>query len=103
MLNWGAEWRGWYDSGGESGIEPPAEIKELFDLHEAAMRTVPSTMENEEAVGAIFDWYYENVPYFITAENVGYPLLVTEKLRNVPHSGLTIDATYIAVQYFLEE
>lgn len=103
MLTWGAEWRRWYDTAGTAGIEPPDYIKELFALDEAALRTVPSTPENDEAVAAILNWFYENVPYFVMVENAGYPLLISKRLKNVPHSGLGIDANYIGEQYFFAE
>ncbi|SFH49324.1 peptide/nickel transport system substrate-binding protein [Palleronia marisminoris] len=33
---WGVAWRDWYLSGGESGEEPPASIKQRMDLYDAA-------------------------------------------------------------------
>lgn len=103
MRTWGNEWRSWYTSGGASGIEPPEDVKELYQLHETAMALVPSTPESDEAIDAIFQWFYDNIPYFVTVEAAGYPVLISERLRNVPTKGLAIDAAFIGEQYFFAE
>lgn len=103
MRTWGAQWRTWFNTGGEGGIEPPDYVKELFDLHQYGVTTVPDTPENEAAVQAIFDWFYDNIPYFIMVERPGYPVLVNNRIRNVPTAGLAIDATYIGQQYFFAD
>jgi len=38
-------WRKWYDTGGESGEEPPEEVKRLFKVAEEFQTTLPGTEE----------------------------------------------------------
>lgn len=100
---WANEWRNWYNTDGESGQEPPAEIKDLFDIHERILATVPYTEEGEQAYDDLIDYYQENIPMFITVENITDPLIVDNKLRNVPHDGLANEANLSLEQFYFQE
>ncbi len=101
---WGPLWNDWYNSGGEQGEEPPTEVQEFLGLLEAVNETAPGTPADQANLDAVFEWIGEFIPFFLPIDRAGYPLLVSDQLRNVPHTGLSIDAEYIAEQfYFVEE
>ena len=43
---WGYEWNLWFESDGEEGSEPPAKVKELYDV----FKKIPYTVDEEERV-----------------------------------------------------
>lgn len=101
--SWGIEWVRWMNSQGESGVEPPAEIKELYEIHNEIMSVIAHTPEGDAAMDRLFDWYSVNVPLFLPAESVGYPLIAANSLRNVPQSGYGIAANRSVEQFFFAE
>ncbi len=100
---WGQAWSDWHTSGGTTGEEPPEWMKEVFDIHRAVTRYIPDSDEGQETVERLRDWYYENIPIFIMAEEVTYPMIFSERLGNVPHSGQAIAANYSGEQFFFRD
>lgn len=83
---WGPLWMSWYNSGGDSGEEPPTWIKELYDIHERIMATLPTSEAGRTAVQDLYDLYYENIPTIPTVA-FDVPVIISQDLRNVPHGG----------------
>lgn len=100
---WTVEWRNWYTSDGESGIEPPTYVKELYDIHEKRIKSRPDSIEYEEAINDIFNWYQVNIPYLPVTMEVMAPIIVDAKLKNVPNTGLVIAGNFAGEQWFFEE
>ncbi|NMB11069.1 MAG: ABC transporter substrate-binding protein [Firmicutes bacterium] len=100
--NWGSNrnWELWYNSGGRTGEEPPAWIKDLYDIHEQVVATVPGTPERDAVVEALREWYASNYLMIQTVESVLYPYIVNADLRNVPESGMAVGANLPMEQYF---
>ncbi len=97
---WAPLWDAWYRTEGESGEEPPEHIKELFEIHEATYEYLPGSPEGEAALQDLFDWWLEHFPKLILAESPLQPLIVSDRLGNVPHSGNIHDANYSGEQFY---
>ena len=51
---WGRLWSQWHTSGGKSGEEPPAEVKDLIELHAKYARARIGTKESRNLLDAIY-------------------------------------------------
>jgi len=79
--SWGPGFRQWYDTGGKSGVEPPKEIKRIFELRDI-VRT-GSDKERKEAVQEMARLHSEN--FFIIALTwPKHPIIVSAKLGGLP-------------------
>lgn len=99
---WGIPWKQWYDTNGESGIEPPAWIKEVFNLHEDIMKAAPMSAERKNAIEALNSWYYEYYPELNIVEGGKHPVIVSQDLGNVPHAGRDQDTNFAGEQFFFK-
>lgn len=98
---WGVAWNNWYTSQGESGIEPPQAVKDLYDSHNAFQVAPVGSSESAAALEAIMQSYRDNVWVFTPVENSHYPTFVTTKIKNVP-TGLT-ETMGIVIMYSMEQ
>jgi len=83
-----AAWGLWYESGGESGVEPPEAAKRCRELYEQALLE-PDQERREALIQQIFDI---NAEEFWAMGIVGYPNsfgIVKNDMRNVPLEGPT--------------
>ncbi len=80
---WAPKWGMWYETGGTGGIEPPAEMKELLRLYEAAM-VAPSEEEGVRLVKEMFRLHAENLWTIGIISEPPTPIVATNNLRNVP-------------------
>ena len=85
--SWAPLWVDWVGTGGETGEEPPDWIKELYTIGEEIMATAPGTAEADAAADKLYDWYYENIPYFIVIDGPVYPPMINNRIGNVPTGG----------------
>ena len=76
----------WYQSGGRSGEEPPAEIKRLYDLYERALATSDS-QERLALEREIMEINGENLWMIGTVSIPKNICIAKENLRNVPEVG----------------
>lgn len=100
-------WASWYQTGGAEGSEPPPEAKRVLELWEI---TKQSGDQEEVAAAAreIQQIHAENVWSVSTIGSVPAPVIVTNRLRNVPETGtLAFDWVYLArynpEQFFISE
>lgn len=88
----GVLWYNWFVSQGKKGEEPPAEIKEFYELSQAL-----KTIVNEEKRGVVLDELLqamaENVWIVGTVGLDPAPGIFNKNLRNVPRS-IIHSATY---------
>jgi peptide/nickel transport system substrate-binding protein len=66
-VRWGIEWMRWYNTTDEfEGIEPPAEVKRLFELAEMRGRAVSGSPEDtalyQEVIQSYLDNYWQIMP-----------------------------------------
>ena len=108
MRCWGGAWEDWLRSDGAKGEEPPDDIKELWSTWQALKQTgddeerirlgkkiVRSQAENLYGIGAV-------------GGTIG-PMLVTDRLHNVPGDGALlgwpwgVTTPHQPAQWFIEE
>ncbi len=88
LTAWGQLWFNWYESGGETGEEPPAEVKVLYD-HLETLQTSPDDAARERAMHSLLRAHAENL---WTIGTVGlFPQLVAanKNIGNMPDIGIT--------------
>ena len=80
----GVRWYQWYESGGEQGDEPPAEVQRLYEAVDEWMK-VPRGTETYDALGTeIMRLNAENLWVIGTVGLMPRPIVFNQKLRNVP-------------------
>lgn len=92
---WAPLWQQWYTTDGEKGEEPPAWIKEVYDLHERIMSAVPGSTEDKRLYDDLYDWYAEYVPWVIwVSRGPAIMHFMSNRVGNVPASGVFHHATW---------
>ena len=97
---WCASWRGWLDSGGASGTEPPDEVKRLYEILVARKATLPYSDEDLALVEELFALHYENVWILPMIENVLRPTIFNADFGNIASGGTQMGASRAGEQYF---
>jgi len=107
---WNSQWRLWKDTSGKEGVEPPQAIKDQMALWDQ-FKKVPSDSPEAKQLGAkYYGWMVDNVLPFIPT--IGYgpqPVIVHNRLKNVPTKGLTWSsdhnfyAPFHAEQFYIEQ
>lgn len=101
---WARNWVDYFNTGGTTGESYEGEwLEELFEIHRRLIRVIPDSEEGQQAAKDLHDFYYNNIPLFLTAEEVTYPMIFSARLGNVPHSGQAIAANYSGEQLFFRE
>ncbi len=87
-ISWGPGYNAWYeDTGSENAVEPPALVKELYDLaDELRVETDPG--RRMELGQAMWQMQADNLFYIGTVGMAPYPIIVSNDLRNVPEEAL---------------
>jgi len=106
-MSYGVEWARWYTTGGESGEEPPEEVKKIYGW----LDEMKITMDEERRIELgkkILASQAENVWTIGTVGMVPAPVITRSNLRNVPERHLyTWDVLYTKdsypEQYFFEQ
>jgi len=99
-------WTQWYNTDGETGEEPPEEIKEIWENHKLVVTSTIGSAEAEAAFDAIMDNIKENVWMFVPVEHSYYPTFFTKRMRNVPtgiSDVLGIVTMHSMEQWYIEE
>jgi len=96
-------WRRWYLTGGKEGEEPWPEVKRLQSLHSQFTKALPGTPDDERIAKGILSLMYKSYFYFNTVGDSKLPLIVSQKLGNVPQSGFGIAANYSVEQFFFKK
>ena len=94
-------WWNWWKSAGETGEEPPADVKRLFELGDKSL--VVSPEENRKVLDEFFRMLYDNVYWIETVKNVKVPLIVSKKFGNVPYKGYEITPRFGGEVLFFKE
>ena len=87
--SWGARasghlWADWLDSDGEEGVEPPEEIKELWEMGEDFLALSYGSDEWLEAGRAYYERHFEGLYVIGTIQRPPQPLLFKTNLKNTP-------------------
>lgn len=85
----------WYTSDGKKGLEPPAAIKPVFTLYKK-MRTASTLTEIKRYLEAWQKAIHDTIFLIVPVEEITVPLIVNERLGNVPEKGYQILANFAA-------
>jgi len=83
---WAPLWGLWYASEGESGIEPPAEVKRQLELYTEILAT-PNEKDQVELWKQIMDIQAENLYHLGICDRATVPCPVSNRTRNFPDVG----------------
>lgn len=98
---WAPLWRSWYNSNGQSGEEPPEEVKAFYE-----QATLTKSSPPEQGIAAyeeIQRMNSEHLFYINVVEEAFQPLIVSSRLGNIPHGGTTIAANFAGEEFFFKE
>ncbi|MEM7535432.1 MAG: ABC transporter substrate-binding protein [Chloroflexota bacterium] len=87
--DWGARssgvlWQDWFNSDGEEGEEPPAEIIELWEMGEEFLALPYGSAEQIELGTKLYEQHFQNMYMIGTIQYPPQPLLFKKNLRNTP-------------------
>lgn len=95
-------WYEWMNTQGETGEEPPEEIKELWALREDRTAAVPYSDDDVNAYAAIRQNWHDNIWTILMVEKVPYAMVYNSSLGNIAHSGQAIGCNYCGEQFFFK-
>ncbi|MFW6269633.1 MAG: ABC transporter substrate-binding protein [Bacillota bacterium] len=100
-------WTNWYTSGGDTGVEPPEEIKELIDLAETVMYSTDEDKRQEARI-KLYESQAENLWMIGTVGMTPTPVIAKNSLKNVPKTGVWDALTryiraYRPMQFYIEQ
>ena len=95
-------WYQWYNSGGEQGTEPPAEYVELRQMQDEMLATADN-VRGKELWEAMKQNIADNVWWIPIVDDVLGPLIVSNRLQNVPDGGIAIENATAAEMFFISE
>ena len=87
---WAPLWGQWYSSQGESGEEPPEEVQTQLALYDELL-TVASAEGQRDLWLQIMDIHAENLYHMGICDRAAVPIVVTNRMRNVPETGWDLD------------
>ena len=102
----GTLWGNWFSSLGKSGEEPPDWIKQAQDINSRRWAAVSGSDEYNAIVKEGLKWTADNLPYVNLVEHVKSPVIVSNKLGNVPADGTNvtdIGVNFAMAQMYLKE
>ncbi len=97
----GQLWGEWVNSRGKSGQEPPDWVKKAVDINTRRWSAVSGSDEYNAIVKEGLKWTADNLPYINLVEHVKSPVIVNDKLMNVPRTGAPV--MDIAVNFALAQ
>ena len=96
----GKEWRQWLDTGGESGIEPPDDMKRAYELALAWQATAQGTEEYEKLLNELLTINVQGLYLIGTVSAVPWVVIVRNDLGNFAREGGVFPYVYQPEQYF---
>lgn len=94
-------WYQHYSSGGEMGVEPPAAYTELRQMQDEMLATADNA-RGKELWEAMKRNITDNVWWIPIADDVLGPLIVSDRLHNVPEQGIAIENATAAEMFYIE-
>jgi peptide/nickel transport system substrate-binding protein len=100
---YGPLWSAWFASDGTTGLEPPDDVKRLFEIRDA-LEMAPSWDERLALMEELGNILEENLFFIGTVGESPQPVVVSKNLRNVPRqlmwTGLYRNGGYARMQQF---
>ncbi len=98
---WGREWAQYMNTQGEQGEEPPAGVRELYDLHTTYLQTPIGTQASTDALQNLYANIRDNYWTFNPVEESYYPTSTSVRIKNVPKG--VVEEMGIVIMYGMEE
>lgn len=100
-------WEQWYETGGKQGEKPPESVLKLYDIYHKMQETI-SEKERIRLGKMLLDFQAKNLHVIGIVTDVPVPLVVSNRLRNVPEKGVIGWDTwgislYHPEQFFIKE
>jgi peptide/nickel transport system substrate-binding protein len=100
-------YRTWYITNHEKGMEPPQILKDTIEWRET-LATSPSQAERAEAARKLAETQAEYLWYIGTVAMAPHPVMVSNRLKNVPEKGIwdwrsTYLGAYRSQQFYIDE
>ncbi|QHT59625.1 ABC transporter substrate-binding protein [Paenibacillus lycopersici] len=96
---WAPVWDLWHSSSGKNGKEPPEDVKKLYAKIDEAMAAKPD--DAKRLIEEVKQMMKDNLYYFIPLSEVKQPLIVNDKLHNIPaDSSFAIATDFSGEQFF---
>jgi peptide/nickel transport system substrate-binding protein len=99
----GTLWMDWFDSNGAKGVEPPDWAKQLKDLASQWSSMQPGTKEWTDLGTKMTQIYIENMPDIGTVGYVPAPVIVNNRLGNVPQWKIQVYDYYFHYPYRVDQ
>jgi len=100
---WCPLWAQWYNTEGQEGEEPPDWVKRIIEISEEMMKVSPATPEDIALFDELYQIIWDQVPWIPITQRSLYPVVVSKKIGNMPHSGFGIAANLAGEQFFFRE
>jgi peptide/nickel transport system substrate-binding protein len=99
----GTEWMNWFDSNGAKGIEPPDWAKQLKDLAGQWSLKEPNSKEWTDLGTQMVQIWIDNMPSVGTVGNVPAPVVINNRLGNVPEWKIQVYDYYFHYPYRIDQ
>lgn len=86
-IGWATAWSQWYNTGGAEGEEPPADMKQYFELG-MELQTELDDARRAEIAETLWQAQADQVWAIGTVGMAPYPVIISEDLKNVPEQGV---------------
>jgi len=80
-FHWASAYNTWYATGGESGEEPPADLKRLNELSEMVKETF-TIDQRWEIMNEVIDHHLENIHFIGLVGELGAPIIISDDVGN---------------------
>ena len=99
--NFGRQWMEYYNNNGEKGIEPPADVREFFDLiYSVRGVSLEEAKANGDKLRKILgEKYY----FYITCDDVAQPVIINAKMGNHKDEGYEIGQNFGGEMWFYKD
>jgi peptide/nickel transport system substrate-binding protein len=99
----GSLWMEWFDSEGKTGQEPPDWAKQLKDMAGQWSKLEPGTQEWLDLGNQMTQMFIENLPAIGTVRDVPAPVIVHNRLGNVPQWKIQVYDYYFHYPYRVDQ
>src|SRR5690606_22141955 len=98
--NWCPAWFDWLETGGEQGVEPPDEVKRLYEIRLERKAALPYSEEDLALADELFQIHYDNVWSLPMIGNVLRPTIFNADFGNIPTTGTQMGAARAGEQLY---
>jgi peptide/nickel transport system substrate-binding protein len=95
-------WNDWMTSKGKNGTEPPAWVKQAYELDTKRWESVSGSDDYNKLKEQAQAWSRDNLPFINYVEKVKYPMIAKKNLMNMATAGWAIGNNFQGVQMWFD-